>query len=526
MRGFGRVGGVVAALALVVLGSAGGGGGRAVAASPVVVRVMAVPQSVFVPRHGDSGYAEPYRLALASGGVDGSGDETDLTDVEAVFDLSSLAGKVGVQLTSGWPSCTEDQGVVRCPLGDFYQRTELSPFTLTALEGTPVGTAGTIGLTVTASNAATVTRTTQVVVGSPRLTTDPVTSRELTGGSAQVSPAFGSRGDIAVTQGITLQVSSAVATTASYSNCRYNRADEPTVAECTFDRALAPGDAFRTDGAFSFAPPDASSGVTVTYAVWPTGNPPDLAGALPADAPRGTGGPLGLTAIDGSALVVGGSTELTFLPPGGVHVDFAATGFTIAGKVGRTVDVNVPYPTTPNGGFDRTMVDGPLQVTMPPGTTALPLGRDEETEAVYCVPADGGTKATCGYGPDGFGTVLRVRIDRKVVGATGTITVRPKGDIDPNPANNSAVITVAVQGGGAPSGSPSATPTSGQSPNSPAGNPPSPSATAPADNSNGNGDRLAATGTPGAPLLGVGGAAFLLGGVLLVVRHRHRRRAA
>ncbi|MBN6544524.1 LPXTG cell wall anchor domain-containing protein, partial [Actinacidiphila bryophytorum] len=471
--------------------------------------------------HGDSGYAEPYLLALASGGVDGSGDETDLTDVEAVFDLSSLAGKVGVQLTSGGPSCTEDQGVVRCPLGDFYQRTELSPFKLTALEGTSVGVAGTIGLTVTASNAATVTRTTQVVVGSPRLTTDPVTSQELTGGSVQVSPAFGNRGDIAVTQGITLQVSSAAGTTARYSNCRYNRADAPTVAECTFDRALAPGDAFRTDGAFSFAPPDASSGVTVTYAVWPTGNPPDLAGALPADAPRGTGGPLGLTAIDGSALVAGGSTELTFLPPGGTHVDLAATAFTITGKIGRTVDVNVPYPTTPKGGFDRSMVEGPLEVTMPPGTTALPLGRDEETEAVYCVPADGGTKATCGFGPDGFGTVLRVRIDRKVAGATGTITVRPKGDIDPNPANNSAAITVAVQGG-SPSGSPSATPTSGSSPDSPAGNQPSPIATAPAAG-DGNGDRLAATGTSGAPLLGVGGAAFLLGGVLLVVRHRRRR---
>jgi LPXTG-motif cell wall-anchored protein len=511
----------LAALVLAALGSAGGA--RAVAASQVSIRVMGLPQTVFVPQYGDSTHADAYFLALASGGTDDSEDEADLTDAEAVFDLSSLEGKMTLRLTGGGAPCTEDHWVVRCPLGDFYQRTELTPFALTAQDGTPVGAAGTIGLTVTASNAPTVTRTTEVIVGSPRFTVDPIGSQELAADGAAVSPAFGNRGDIAVTQGITLRVSSSVPTTARYTNCRYNRAEAPTLAECTFDRSLAPGDAFRTDGAFSFAAPDASSGFTVTYAVWPTGNPPELGGSLPADAPRGTTGPLGLTATDGDKLVTAASSQQTFLPPGGVHVDFAATGFTITGKVGQTVDVSVPYPKDPQGGFDRTLVDGPLQVTVPPGTTALPLGRDEETEAVYCAPGHRGATATCSYGPDAFGTVLRVRIDRKVAGAAGTITVRPKEGLDTNPANNTATIALVVEGGGGSAG-PSATPTAGSATGSSGGSTVTPPTSSPAGSTagtpDGTGDHLAATGTSGATLLGIGGAAFLLGGMLLVVRHR------
>jgi hypothetical protein len=507
----------------------GAAAGPAGAADQVTVHVMGLPQSYFVPVHGDTAYNEPYFVALASGAP----DESDLRNVTASFDLSSLRGAVDV--TTRQNGCTQQDMVVTCALGDFYQRTELTPLVLTATEGTPVGAAGAIELTVTADNAPTVTRSTQVLVGRPKFTTAPSGSTQMTSAAASVTPEFGNRGDIAVSQGITLLVTSQAPMTATYANCRYDKADRPTQAECDFDRTLAPGEAFRTDGGFPVDGSGAPFGFDVSYRIWPTGNPPEY-GSLSAAAPHGTGGTLGLTAVDGSSLVGSGSSTQHFVPAGGIHVDFAATGFTIKGKVGDTVRVQVPLPTTDHGNRGLEYARTPQRVTVPAGMHVIPA--DDQQEAAPCGPVTR-TTADCPYGPEPFGTILYLVIDKKVPGATGTITVRPDAGVDLNPANNTAVITADVTGGPATSGGAGSTAGSGSGGSSGAsgsggtaggggsgGSGPGggTSSGASAGASGGGSGNLAATGTGGLALITGASALVLAGGTVMVAVRRRKTR--
>lgn len=523
MRGSGRAGAVLAAAALLALAT--GGGARADGGSQVTIKVMADPQSYFVPSHGDTGYTPPFAVALASGSTDSSGNELNLKNATATFDLTALHG-VDVAVGSAGQGCTLADLVVTCPLGDFYQRTDLTPVALTARAGTPVGDAGALTMTVTADNAPTVTRTTEVVVGRPRLSVLPDVTGTLTGGSAGVAPAFGNRGDVAVTQGITVHVDGSAPTTREFSNCRYDKADKPTVAECDFTVTLAPGQAFRTDGTFTFTAPAGAPKLSVRYDVWPIGNPPEWAVPLPADSPRGTGRQVALKATDESALVPGTGYAAQYTAPGGDKTDYAATPFTIKGKVGQTLDVPVPYPTDNRDG-GPVVVKDPQVLTMPQGTHAVLPGPGEESEALYCAPVSGRT-VTCPFGPDGFGQILRVHIDAKVAGASGTIRVVPPAGVDDNPANDTATITAVVTdaGTGSTSGGTSAGTASGGSGTS--GGTPATTAPAAGDTGGSTGGSggtggtggLAVTGTVGVSLISAGAVLALATGTFLVTRRR------
>lgn len=516
---------VAAAGVLAAVGAGLGAGAAHADANPVAAKVVADPQSYFVPRHGDAGYVAPYTVALASS------SETDLVNARATFDLSSLGGAVDVAVASGAHGCTQQALVVSCDLGDFYQRTEISPVTLTARDGTPVGAAGTIELTVTADNAPTVHRATAVVVGRPRLTVLPNRSGELPTDTGSVTPAFGNSGDVAITQGITVRISGTAPTGRTVTNCRYNAADRPTTVECDFAVRLEPGQAFRTDTAFAFTAPSTDPTLGIDYQVWPTGNPPEFVTALPADAPHGTTGPVALEPADAAALVPGTGYEAHYTTYDGAHgsarPDLAATPFTITGKVGQTLDVQVPYPTDRK--HEPVTVGSGQLVTVPQGTHAVALGKDEETEAAYCAPATG-RQAMCPFGPDGYGTVLRVHIDAKVPGASGTIEVLPPAGQDSDPSNNTAVISLVVTGG-TPSGSTGGT-TAGSSGSS--GSSSSGSATGGSSGTGGGSGTsggtdggsgpLASTGSGSVlPLTGAAVAALLTGtGAFVAVRRRRR----
>ncbi|MBY8880193.1 hypothetical protein [Actinacidiphila acidipaludis] len=516
-------------MGLVALGTAGGA--WADGAGQVTIRVMADPQTYFVPSDGDTGHTPAFGVALASGSTDSTGDELDIKGATAAFDLSALKG-VDVSLASGAGSCALKDLVVTCPLGDFYQRTELAPVTLTARAGTPVGDAGALTMTVTAGNAATVTRSTQVIVGRPGFSVLPGASGPLTGGSAGVAPAFGNRGDVAVAQGMTVWVHGSAPTTREFSNCRYNKADQPTAAECDFTVTLRPGQAFTTDGQFTFTAPSGATGLTVGYDVWPTGNPPEWATELPADAPHGTAGPLALKPTDESALTAGTDYTAQYTAPGGDKTDYAATPFTIRGAVGQTLDVQVPYPTDNRDNGPVTVKD-PQIVTLPEGTHALVPGPDEESEALYCAPTSGRT-VTCPFGPDGFGQILRVHIDRKVPGASGTIEVVPPAGVDDNPADNTAVVTLVVTGtgtgtsGGTTAGGSSGSATAsggtsssgGSSGGSSSGGASGTSGTSGSTGGTPEHGGLAATGTAGIALITSGAVIALVAGSTLVMRRR------
>ncbi|WP_143080590.1 hypothetical protein [Actinacidiphila rubida] len=508
MRGSSRAGAAVAATALAVLVT--GQGARADDGGQAAIRLVSAPGTVFVPDPG-GGASAPFDVVLAPDGG------TAVTGATAVFDLSALAGTVDVTPRPGEEDCTSQDLEVTCALGDVGGRTELAPFTLSAADGTPPGDAGAVTVTVTADNAPAVTATAHVVVGRPRLSVLPAASGRLAGRSVDVTPAFGNRGDVALTQGVTVRVSGSAPTTREFSNCRYDRADRPTVAECDFPAVLSPGRAVRTDAPFTFTAPHAATSLGVSYQVWPTGNPPAGTEPLPADAPRGTAGPLGLTPSDEGALVAGTAFEghwTVAADPPPALVDYAATPFTIEGVVGQTLDVAVPYPTGgPAGG--PTAVRDPQVVTMPQGIHAVLPSRSERRQAVYCVPVSGRT-VSCPFGPGGYGQILRVHIDANVPDAAGTIAVVPPSGTDRDPADDRAAITVFVTDPAAATASPStAAATGGTGATTP------PADTAPSDGGDPSGRRgLAVTGAVGVSFLSAGAFLALATGSVLLVRRR------
>ncbi len=194
---------------------------------------------------------------------------------------------------------------------------------------------------------------------------------------------------------------------------------------------LGPGAAARADSA---PPPSSTSSTPSTPA---TGTA--AATASPTGTASATASPTTSASPTGTS---GAATD----PPGsggGFTADYAATPFVIKGAVGQSwIEVHVPEPTVKiiqgTTYYDRTT----WRVVMPPGVTALVA--DDQGEAAICTALAGGRAADCGFGPAPFGTVLWVRIDRKVPGATGTVTVRPSPAVDPNPANDTAPVTTDI----------------------------------------------------------------------------------
>lgn len=194
---------------------------------------------------------------------------------------------------------------------------------------------------------------------------------------------------------------------------------------------LGPGAAARADSA---PPPSASPSTSATSSTSSTSSTGTAAAtASPTGTASATASPTGTS---------GAVTD----PPGsggGFTADYAATPFVIRGAVGQSwIEVHVPEPTVKiiqgTTDYDRTT----WRVVMPPGVTALVA--DDQGEAAICTALAGGRAADCGFGPAPFGTVLWVRIDRKVPGATGSVTVRPSPAVDPNPANDTAPVTTDI----------------------------------------------------------------------------------
>ncbi|MEU2787963.1 hypothetical protein [Streptomyces sp. NPDC007100] len=388
------------------------------------VQVMRAPNTYYLPLAGGAARPPAFDHAFAAGGS-GSDEERTLKNVRAVFDLSGLRGKAGLRSVSA--ACKADGHLVTCPLADFYQRTELTPFQLETAPGAKKGESGSVRLTVTSSNAPAVRHTTRVVVGAPELTTRRFAPREkLTPGSELAfTPAFGNKGEVPLDEGVSLQVVAQGATLeARYDNCRYDRLDAPTRAQCDFPAGLPAGAAFEVADAFRATIGTTATSGSLSAQVWEIGDPPEYAG-LGGDAPHGTGATLRLRPVDGSGFGTGGA-HLAFRTT--QTTDRKAVGFTIKGRTGEVVTTQVPSPG---------------RLTLPEGTTLVPLGPGEQDEALYCAHEKGGEqerRAECPQGPDGFGTKLRVRIDRRVEGARGSITVPYDPAEDPDEENNTAPV--------------------------------------------------------------------------------------
>ncbi|WP_158816222.1 hypothetical protein [Streptomyces bicolor] len=260
-----------------------------------------------------------------------------------------------------------------------------------------------------------------------------------------LTPAFKNNGPEAASRGVVVRVSVTNAqideTAPKHRNCYYS--DDYRTAFCEFADAVPVGGAFETTGPVTerinarYHELEAA----YTYAVWPLGSPPPHTPDYRAHYRQGTGDALGLKSTTLSAGKRGGELRFRWKAYAG-PADWSVSPITIRGRVGEEVEVDVPRPqATPEPAPERMRVQLPLGTRLVKLTQELAeskpsevsyCSRDREDENIYCTNPNW--------------NVLRVRIDRRVDGAEGRVTVPEPLNGDTKPANNSAPIKVEITG--------------------------------------------------------------------------------
>lgn len=426
--------------------SAATGTGKAVLGLRFALNVFYLPR--YSPPAG-APFAPEYTVDLKSLPASPGRSPARVRDVRVSLDLTAFKGRADLYDVNKGYGCVRTDFHLDCALGNIDQGAIFVPFRAKPRPDTARGPAGSLRMTVRSANAPTLRHTTRLIVGSPYLTARqgyPRLTGVRPGGEIRLTPAFGNKGDTAVDGGLSLLLSASGATLPlRYGNCRYNKATGATSAWCDLPGPLPAGAAYETDGPVTaVAGPDARTG-EVDFSVW-RATDPDYLSRPPASAPRGSGPPLRLRPVDGSAFT---GDDLRRSQSAGAGVSFETTrkndvqavGFTIKGKVGQVVDITVPYPL--GDGWTAPGGSGNLWVTLPQGITVIDVPPEShESDIPYCYPdPDKEGRAVC-PGPEPPGTVMRVRIDKRVEGAHGSVTAHSDPSVDPDQQNNTAPVKV------------------------------------------------------------------------------------
>ncbi|MFJ5266009.1 hypothetical protein ACIQAC_36660 [Streptomyces sp. NPDC088387] len=483
--------------------------------------VLDTQETYYVPTEG-----EGPNLDL---GITASGG--DAHDVSVAVDASSLAGKATMVVTGDCVSTGTLK--VRCDVGPLSGTESIDPFFLKPTAAAKAGDTGTITYTATASDAPTVTGSTDVLVGGPKLLTRPYPALNdiAPGADFARTPAFANTGRAPAENGVMLLVQDSDGTSLArdHSNCHYS--DRPDVgAWCRFTGPIAPGAAYETDVPLRYTAAEDTMYGYNTYVVWPVGGTaPDSFD--PSEFPRtGTGAPLGLKPVaPGSGFT--GSGYGTFATA--QHADYQALGETAEGKVGDTVSITVGVRnngpgrmTVPWGEADNS---GTFVVTPPAGTTITgapgPGEQGDPGPRWNCTPGKAGAKSyTCDitstdFRPgDSVTQEFTVRIDRVVPGARGSVRAVENAEFpnrDDDTSNDTAAIPVKSTGSATPSPTPSTSASPSPTPSSGTG-------TSSGTTTN-TGGGLATTGTDGVLLRTATAALLVAGGTLLFLTARRSR---
>ncbi|WP_030173329.1 hypothetical protein [Streptomyces sp. NRRL S-813] len=465
---------VVCAVALITRGSGKAGGAAGTRAPGTAARTVWTPDPhgttaatgtgkavlglrfalnvFYLPRYSPPAgapFAPEYTIDLKSLPASPGQSPTPVRDVRVSLDLSAFKGKADIYDVNKGYGCVRTDFHLDCALGDIEQGSLFVPFRAKPKPDTARGPAGSLKMTVRSANAPTLRHTTRLIVGSPYLTARqdyPRLTGVRPGGEIRLTPAFGNKGDTAVDGGLSLLISTRDATLPlRYGNCRYNKATGATFAWCDLPGPLPAGAAYETDGPVTaVADAEARTG-EVRFSVWRTVDG-DYLSRLPASAPRGSGAPLRLRPVDGSAFT---GVDLRRSESAGAGLSFETTqkydveavGFTIKGKVGQVLDVTVPYPL--GEGWTPRGRSGSFWVTLPQGVTVIDVPPESHSGDIpYCSPdPDKEGRAVCS-GPEPPGTVMRVRIDKRVEGARGSVTFHSDPSVDPDQRNNTAPVKV------------------------------------------------------------------------------------
>jgi len=389
-----------------------------------------------------------YKLRLTTSKPPPGRDPQRVEDVKVTFDLSAVKDSATLHWVNKGYGCTRSADSLTCAPGDIKEGegAEFTPFAMKPRPDAAKGPAGPVNITVTSTSAPTVRHTTQLVIGAPVLTARQEESRtEVKPGSElRLKPAFGNRGDTDIDDDLLVVVTADRATLRKkYRNCRYDKAAVPTKAVCAVPGPLPAGAAYETDGPVRAVTDKTARRGRISYTVYRAHDPQD-AELLPGSAPRGTGPLLGLRRVDG-----GGSTFTTTghwkaeMATGGLEFvttqvhDRQAPGLTIKGRVGQVVDVEVLTPDPAHQGATR--------LTLPEGTSLVGRRDGDPSELLFCTYSEDGNGPVECPAPQMTSPILRVRIDKRVAGAQGTISVPsdPSDPApDPDPENNTSPIKV------------------------------------------------------------------------------------
>ncbi|MEV7086863.1 hypothetical protein AB0O07_13335 [Streptomyces sp. NPDC093085] len=379
-------------------------------------------------------------------------DGGDARGVTVTVNVSGLGGVARAE-PGGGGNCGRKGAVFTCRYGDVQNGDGESnnPFVLTGAAGVSPGDSGTVTYTATADNAAPVTGTTRMTVGGPTLLT-PGEEKPLTGvepgkpaESASVTPRFANHSRFTPANGVGLRLSSqdGVIIAGRPENCLFNPAY--TEAWCTFTTRPAPGTAYRTSSPVGITAAPGTLAATLAY-TWSSdvGGPgePSSKGLTV----RGTDAPLTLAATPDQGFTgATGSVPVETT----VQADHEPIAAPVRGRVGDTVTVRLGARNNgpgQNGGMDE---QGRFEVVPPEGTTvtSIPYSIEGDPGDWACErpAAKGGAfvceldKARSMDGQRDAGSVtlgFRVRIDRQVPGARGTI--RTYHPYDRTPGNDTA----------------------------------------------------------------------------------------
>ncbi|MFJ8868070.1 hypothetical protein ACIRD6_20185 [Streptomyces sp. NPDC102473] len=412
----------------------------ATASGGVALTLEDVPRTMvmYSADEGAEGTNEDFQVPVAVV----PGNTEPARDITVVLDASGLKGVARV-VPGGYGNCSGSGWVFTCDYGTLRNDGESNaPFRIVGVDGVEPGDSGTVTYTARAANAAPVTGTTRMVVGGPTLGApgeDVKVSGVEPGRPAPVTPEFANHTRFAADRGVALHLraSGGLTLKARHGNCSYAGAP-PTSAWCVFPTKAAPGAAYRTGTPLAYVAAGRELSGTLSYS-W-SATPEKPAG----HTVRGTGAPVALVRTkDGGFDAVNGTVEVETT----VQADYRPVTGTVRGRVGDTVEVRLGAHDLGPGRLEGDEVEGRFEVVPPEGTTvtSIPYAFEEADHTWGCArPERPGDAFVCDLGGEAFarnGTadiVFRVRIDRQVAGAPGTI--RTYHPYDRTPGNDTAVI--------------------------------------------------------------------------------------
>ncbi|MGP3952062.1 hypothetical protein [Streptomyces sp. 7N604] len=516
-----------AAAAAVLAAATGLGAGQAQAADPTLL--IQVPARYYAYA-ADEGPEDGDLFLLHLNLEAPEGEDPVAEDVKLTIDASSLKDKAVLKATNGSCADPEKDLVFTCEYASIDGRTSVQPFSIKGADGVKPGYAGMIAYTATASNAPAAEAKTKVFIDGPKLAErrhQPLKD-VAPGSTVELTPGVANHGQLPADQGAGLKLYGAdgIKVAREHSNCHYKSGSD-TSAYCTFDTPLEPGAAYEVSAPFRFTVSDELMYGNIGYDTWALGSGDPWEYDEPEDYDQqGSGAPLTLNLVDDIGFEdFGGHTELVTTQ----RADFRAVTGTIEGRVGDTVPITLGAQNAGPGSMDLTGYSGhgsgTYEVTPPEGTTITSIPFPGEEDDWACSPAKAGARSyVCGI-DERFARgekdtlVFNVRIDKKVEGAAGKITVLDRDDYparDPEPENDTAAIPLKITGGsGAGSGS-------GGGP----GDAASPAATdgsSPTGSSGTPGGSMASTGAGGIALIAAASATVLAAGTAAVVFASRRR---